>query len=141
MDKMARNVLAPLVLRLGLAVIFIYHGMTMIGSDKGWGTNWDTSGKLSAWVQAPVAWGQFLGGVAVGVGFLSRIAALGLIVIMAGAIAMVHAKHGFDLRSPSGPGYEYNFAIIVMCIGVILLGTGPLGLDYWIRPRRSSERH
>ena len=148
MDKLARNVLAPLVLRLGLAVVFIFHGMGKLGSDNKWGTGWDKrpeEQRLSPALQAPVAWGEFLGGVAVGIGFLSRIAALGLIAIMAGAIATVQGQHDFGLHSgptPGGPplGYEYNFVLIVLCIGVVLLGTGPLGLDYWIRPRRAHER-
>ena len=57
----------------------------------------------------------------------------------------LEGQHDFGLHSgptPGGPplGYEYNFVLIVLCIGVVLLGTGPLGLDYWIRPRRAHER-
>lgn len=140
MDKLARNVLAPLILRLGLAAVFIFHGMDKLGSEKKWGTAWMPEEKLPAIAQAPVAWGEFIGGVALAVGFLSRLAALGLIVIMAGAIATVQGVHGFGLHAEAGSpmplGYEYNAILIVMCAAVVLLGTGPLGLDYWIRPKK-----
>ena len=45
-------------------------------------------------VQLAVAWGQLIGGIALGVGFLTRLAALGIIVIMLGAIATVTARCG-----------------------------------------------
>jgi putative oxidoreductase len=143
MDRFAQHVLAPLVLRLGLAVVFVYHGMSKLGPESRWGTAWDA--ELPPAVQASVAWGEFLGGVALAIGFLVRLAGLGLVVIMAGAVALVHGKNGFALASPDVPatpaemGYEYNFVLIVLCLGVVLLGSGPLGLDYWLRPggRRS----
>jgi len=137
MDRFGQKVLAPLVLRLGLAVIFIYHGLSKLGPDTRWGTAWAGDLDLPPAVQAAVAWGEFLGGVALAIGFLARLAALGLIVIMVGAIALVHGQHGFALYNPISPsdlGYEYNFALIVLCLGVVLLGSGPVGLDYLLRP-------
>jgi putative oxidoreductase len=143
MEKFSRNVLAPLVVRLGLSVIFIYNGMVRLGPNMSWGTAWDLSASpLPAAVQAPVAWGAFLGGVALAIGFLVRLAALGLGAMMIGAIILVHFPHGFALISPDNPtglGYEYDFALVVLCLGAFLLGSGPLGLDYWLKPRRPPE--
>jgi uncharacterized membrane protein YphA (DoxX/SURF4 family) len=40
-DTFARNTLAPLILRLALAAIFIYHGVDKIASkDNTWGASW-----------------------------------------------------------------------------------------------------
>ena len=142
-DRLAKNLLAPLLLRLALAAVFIFHAMGKLGSAHDWGTNWNPS--LSPVVQALVAWGEFLGGVALAIGFLSRLAALGLIVIMAGAIVTVQGQHGFGLHSApeikpeqTVPplGYEFNVVLIVMCACVVLLGSGVLGLDYWLKPRK-----
>jgi len=127
MDKLARYALAPLVLRLGLAVVFIFHGMQKVQAQDKWGTGWHP--EMAAAMQAAVAWGELLGGVAMAIGFLTRLAALGLIAIMAGAIVTVHGEHGFALKNG---GYEYNFALIVIATGVVLLGSGVLGLDYWL---------
>jgi putative oxidoreductase len=124
-DSVAKNMLAPLVLRLGLAVIFIHHGLGKINETTNWGTKW-MGDKQPAHVQGAVAWGELIGGIAMSVGFLARLAGLGLAAIMGGAIYMVHGEKGFDL---SKGGYEYNFAIIIMCVAVILLGAGTLSLD------------
>ena len=95
--------------------------------------------------QALVAWGELLGGAALAVGFLTRLAALGIIAIMAGAIATVHWEQGFALHAVEGPagpmpaGFEYNFALIVMCLAVVLLGGGTLAVDrvFRVGPRRT----
>jgi putative oxidoreductase len=127
--------LVPLVLRFGLAVIFIYHGLEKVAGEgnelgAGWYKGPDGPGGV---VQLLVAWGELIGGVAVAVGFLTRIAALGLAVIMLGAIATVHGQHGFSLAKQ---GYEYNFAILIICTALILLGPGPLAVDRFVRLRR-----
>jgi putative oxidoreductase len=129
----SKNTVVPLLLRLALAAIFIFHGLAMIGPDKEWGLRWNTTDNAPpAVAQAAVAWGELLGGIALGVGFLTRLAALGIIAIMAGAIATVHWPHGFDITKG---GFEYNVAIIVMCACLVLGGPGPLAVDQFFRMR------
>jgi putative oxidoreductase len=134
MDKLARLALAPLLLRLGLAVVFIFHGMQKLLPDQSWGVGWNPG--LHVAVQAAVAWGEFLGGVALAIGFLTRLAALGIVAIMVGAIVTVHGQHGFALANK---GYEYNFVLIVMALAVALLGSGVLGLDRLLFPPRDDR--
>jgi putative oxidoreductase len=127
----AKNTLNPLLLRLMLAAIFIFHGYALVGGEgHQWGANWNPSLPVPA--QVAVAWGQLLGGIAFALGFLTRLAALGIIVIMAGAIATVHWPHGFDVVKG---GFEYNAAIIVMCLCLVLGGPGPLAIDRVFRQR------
>ena len=131
-----KTVVVPLLLRLTLAAIFIYHGWALVGGPKNqWGAAWmgDSPNAQPAPVQLAVAWGQLIGGIAMVFGFLSRLAALGLIVIMGGAIALVHWEHGFDIRDH---GFEYNFAIIMMCLCLVLVGPGPFAVDRFFRVRR-----
>jgi putative oxidoreductase len=71
-------------------------------------------------IQILVAWGEFSCGAAILLGFLTEIAAAGIIIIMIGAIVLVHAKNGFGMMNG---GFEYNFALIMMCL--TLIGTGP----------------
>lgn len=160
-DTMAKNTLAPLILRLGLAAIFIFHGMEKIrGEGNELGAAWMGKGEHAQpkIVQMLVAWGELVGGIALAVGFLTRLAAVGIAVIMAGAIANVHGKNGFAMISRNGfvtglvdpdkpdvsvgplfdpgtMGYEYNFAILVMCAAVIVLGGGALSADRIMRVR------
>src|SRR6516164_10730166 len=96
LDAICKNTLVPLILRLGLAAIFVFHGLGKVNADTNWGSNWNANLPVSQ--QIPVAWGELIGGVALGVGFLTRLAALGIIGIMAGAIATVHWDRGFGLQ-------------------------------------------
>jgi len=132
------NVLIPLLLRLALAAVFIYHGLSMVnGEGNGWGASWDKNQNApAAPVQLAVAWGELIGGVAMVVGFLTRVAALGLIAIMAGAIATVHWPHGFDITKG---GFEYNFVLIMICLCLVLAGPGPLAVDRVFRLRRQAR--
>jgi putative oxidoreductase len=138
-DTVLKGTLGPLVLRIGLAVIFIYHGLGKVNADTNWGSAWNPG--LPPYQQVAVAWGELLGGAALAVGFLTRLAALGIIAIMAGAIYTVHGQNGFALVNPSQPGklgFEYNFALIVMSLALVLLGGGTLAVDriFRLRPNR-----
>src|SRR5260370_26394026 len=82
-DVESRNTLVPLVLRLGLAFIFIYSGLQKITvSGTGWGSSWipdapDFIKPLPAAVQLAVAWSELIGGVPFGPGLFTRLGALG----------------------------------------------------------------
>jgi putative oxidoreductase len=132
-DAVAKNTLVPLVLRLGLAAIFTYHGATLIKED--WGAGWMNKmpEPAPAPLQLAVAWGQLIGGIAMLLGFLTRLAALGLIAVMGGAIYLVHLPKGFDIRDG---GYEYNILIIAVCIALVLMGPGTVAVDRFFRIRR-----
>ncbi len=134
-DALAKNTLAPLVLRLALAAVFIFHGLSLVLPDGNqWGAAWMKQPDAPpAAAQLAAAWGQLLGGLALAIGFLTRLAALGLIAIMAGAIALVHLPHGFDNTKN---GYEYNVVIIAVCVALVLTGGGALSLDRLLWRRR-----
>ena len=81
-----------------------------------------------------VAWGELLGGIAMLLGFLTRWAALGLVIIQIGAIATVTFAKGFS--AGGGAGYEYNLALIGMCLALMLTGGGPVSADQLLFARR-----
>jgi putative oxidoreductase len=127
---------APLVLRAGLGVIFLYHGSEKaLSAQAGWGTTWNPDPQMPAALQAMVAWGEFAGGAALLMGFLSRLAALGIAVIMAGAIVTVHGPKGFGLQHG---GFEYNYALIMMCLAIMCTGAGRYSVDYLLWRRRAA---
>ena len=136
--------LAPLILRFGLAAIFLFHGYLKIGA--GHTTEWNPG--MNPTLQAVIAWGEFVCGIALFFGLFTRIAALWIAAEMFGAIALVTGDRGF-LRigeGVQGPeytafnfkmvGFEYNFAIIVICATLLILGGGGLSLDYFLWGRR-----
>jgi uncharacterized membrane protein YphA (DoxX/SURF4 family) len=89
-------------------------------------------------MQFAVAWGELLCGLAMLVGVLTRLAAVGIIVIMVGAIYTVTGARGFV--ADAGAGYEYNLAIVAMCVVLIIKGAGPVSLDGWLAGRRHSAK-
>jgi putative oxidoreductase len=129
--------LAPLLLRIALAVIFIYHGSTKIGgAGNEAGSAWarEMPNPPPRVQQTAVAWGELTCGICMAIGFLTRLAAVGIIIIMAGAIYHVTGAHGFDATHN---GFEYNFAIIMMSLALLVSGGGKLTLArelHW--PRR-----
>ena len=134
----SKTVLVPLLLRLGLAAVFVYHGLDLVGgpSDQ-WGAAWNTTPDApAAPVQLAVAWGELIGGISLALGFLTRLAALGIGAIMAGAIRHVHLDHGFDITEG---GYEYNIILIVMSACLILGGPGPVAVDRFFRLKRKEN--
>jgi putative oxidoreductase len=81
----------------------------------------------------PVTIGEFFGGLGLIVGFLCRFSAASLIVIMIGAIAMVHGQHGFFLgHAPTdtlaSAGFEYNLALIGLLAPILIAGPGNLAI-------------
>ena len=105
--------LAPHVhwgLRLSLAATFIYHG---------WGKFPIESFSAAMGMPVPMAWAvalaELAGGAALIVGafgkdILTRLGGLIVIVIMIGAIGMVHAKNGFNVMNG---GMEFQLLMLV----------------------------
>jgi len=119
------KLLAPLFLRLGLGVIFLYHGYSKVfGEGANLGSSWNPHG-MAAIVQILVSWGELLCGGAILLGFMTKLAASGIIIIMMGAIVLVHGKNGFGIM---GGGFEYNYALISMCLALIGTGPGPYSI-------------
>jgi putative oxidoreductase len=140
LDVVAKNTIVPLILRLGLAAIFIFHGSQKVNPDNDWGATWANNMKLpdppNKPAQLAVAWGELIGGIALAAGFMTRLAALGIGLIQAGAIYTTTGKNGFDVVQH---GYEYNFLIIVVCVSLILMGGGTLAVDRVFRLRRRRD--
>ena len=83
------------VVRVTLGVIFFAHGsQKVLGWFGGYGLKGTTGYFVSIGLPLPVAYAacffEFLGGIGLVLGLLTRLAALAVIVMMAGAIAKVH---------------------------------------------------
>jgi len=110
-----------LFLRFGLGVIFLFHGYNKVfNAGHAWGSSWNPHGMPAA-MQVLVSWGEFLAGLGFLSGVLTTYAAFGIILIMLGAIAVVHGKNGFNMMNG---GFEYNYALISMCLALIANGPG-----------------
>src|SRR3954454_16824856 len=126
--------LSLLILRLVVGGIFMIHGsQKMFGAFGGPGLKAVVEMFGGGPLGYLVSIGEFFGGVGLVFGFLSRFSAASLIVIMCGAIAMVHGKNGFF-----GPtGFEYNLALIGLLLAILICGPGRLSIAGCFFPRSS----
>lgn len=127
---------ALLLVRVIVGIIFVAHGaQKLFGAFGGPGL----SGVVEHLgpIGYPVAVGEFFGGLGLIVGFLNRFSAASLVVIMLGAIAMVHGKNGFF-----GPaGFEYNLALIGLLMPVLIAGPGRFSVSRVLPlPKRAAGR-
>ncbi len=131
------------VVRVTLGVIFFAHGsQKVLGWFGGYGLKGTTDYFVSTGLPRPVAYLvcflEFLGGLGLFFGFLTRLAALAVTVVMVGAIATVHARNGFflnwELTPGKGHGYEANLAFLAMAVACLIAGGGALSLDRLIVP-------
>lgn len=122
------------VLRLALGIIFIAHGgQKLFGWFGGQGLEPTVAGFARMGVPAPLAYltafTEFFGGIAVLIGLLSRLGALGIACVMLGAIVLVHAKNGFFMNSPGGAGIEFTLALFSMALAILIAGPGKIALS------------
>ncbi len=132
-----------LVLRVIVGVIFAAHGaQKLFGAFGGDGLATTVEKFGGGPLGYLVTIGEFFGGIGLIFGFLSRFSAASIIVIMIGAIAMVHGKNGFFLgHGPESTlataGFEYNLALIGLLLPILLCGPGRFSIGQWFLPRSS----
>lgn len=132
-----------LLIRVIVGVIFMAHGsQKMFGWFGGYGLAKTVEMFGGGAIGYLVPIGEFFGGVGLVFGFLSRFSAASLIVIMGGAIAMVHGKNGFFLGS--GPdstlkdsGFEFCLALIGLLLPIFICGPGRFSIGQFFLPKSS----
>lgn len=70
--------------------------------------------------------GEFLGGLGLLVGFLTPIAALGVMCVMATAILKVHLHNGLMMQNQ---GFEYPLTLLWVAFFFFVHGAGPVSVD------------
>src|ERR1700688_1018942 len=126
------------IMRMVLGVVFFAHGAQLA---LGWFGGAGLQSTVRVFrehlrIPAPLALlsiaAEFLGGLGLIVGFLSRIAALGIAVVMIVALLAVHWKFGFFMNwygEKQGHGIEYYILVLVLTLVVMIKGGGTFSLD------------
>jgi putative oxidoreductase len=141
---------AVLLLRIALGVIFFAHGAQKV---LGWFGGYGLTGSLDYFehalgISAPLfyltAFTEFIGGIAIIFGLLSRVFAIGYFIEMLVALFKVHLPMGFFMNWGSiagrGEGYEFHIALLAMSFAAALLGPGAYSLDYLFVNHRAREK-
>jgi putative oxidoreductase len=116
-----------LALRLVVGLVFVMHGGQKI-FVKGMPAVAGFLGQVG--LEPPMVWAvvltgaEIVGGVALIVGALTRIAAVTLGITMVVAIATVLGTKGFFL-----PGYEFALTLLGAAVAIALTGPGPYAID------------
>jgi putative oxidoreductase len=119
---------ALLAVRVVAGTIFAAHGaQKLLGAFGGPGLA--KTVEMMGVLGYPVTIGEFFGGLGLIVGFLTRFSAASLILIMLGAIGMVHGKNGFFLANG---GFEYNLALIGLLVPTLIAGPGPYSIGRFL---------
>jgi putative oxidoreductase len=125
------------ILRLILGVVFFVHGAQ---KAFGWFGGYGYAGTMGFFAQmgipAPLGMlaiaAEFLGGLGLIVGFLSRIAAFGIFCNMLVAVFMIHIHVGFFMNwagAQKGEGYEYHLLAAAIALAIMISGAGALSID------------
>lgn len=132
------NDYATLILRVLLAVVFFPHGAQKV---FGWFGGYGFSVSMSMFTDKmgiPVflaflaIMAESAGAVALFTGFLTRIAAFGILTNMTVAVLLVHYKNGFFMNwagTKAGEGFEFHLLAIAIAMALVLRGAGRWSID------------
>ena len=124
----------------GLLPIRIIAGLTLIAHglpkffDVSGGYGFFESVNLPPELFVPIALLEVVGGFAILLGILTRIASALLIIEMLGAILMVKLSKGFI------GGYEFELLLISIFMSLVILGPGKISIENYILKREIFPR-
>ena len=132
-----------LLLRLVAGLIIFPYGMQKLfgwfddlGGGVGINETLDRMRKKK--IPLAVAWlvilGQSLGSIALIFGCVSRIAATGNFIIFTGAL-IVHRRDGWTMNwagKKKGEGVECFIMLLSILLVIVLRGSGPFSIDFWM---------
>ncbi len=111
-----------LLLRLAVGTIFLVHGRSKLGS-------WKQPAQGLNGMMRMLSIAEPLGGVALLFGFLTQPAALGLGLIMVGAIYFKSMKWKTPFFALDKNGWEFDALILAACLLLLTMGAGSASLD------------
>ena len=129
--------IAAFIARITLGIVILPHGLQILlglfgGAGFSGTVEFFVSSGLPAFVAILIIIGESFGALGLILGFLSRLAALGITIIMLGAIVTVHLQNGFFMNwdgSKAGEGFEFHLLAIGLGLIVLIKGGGIWSVD------------
>lgn len=133
------NSWAALIIRITLGIVVFPHGaQKLLGWFGGFGFE-GTMGFLTGSVHLPwilallVVLIEFFGALFLVLGFITRLAALGMLANFIGIVYTSHWHNGFFMNWANtagvGQGYEYHLLVIGMSLALLIAGGGKASID------------
>jgi putative oxidoreductase len=116
--------LALLVLRIVLGVIMIAHGYPKVTGISHFMQTVSGLG-LPGWLAYLSAVAEFVGGILVLLGLITRCASFAILIDLGVAIWKVHLKNGLL----GDKGYQFPLALAAIAFALIFFGAGSMALD------------
>jgi len=113
------------ILRLAVAIIFIYHALPKLKNAKG----------MAQMVGMPAGMililglVEFLSSAGLIFGFYTQLAALLLAIVMVGAVGMKMMKWSVPFSASDKTGWEFDLILLASNIAILLGGGGAIGIQ------------
>jgi putative oxidoreductase len=127
-----------LILRLVLGATFFIHGLVKFQGGIENIAGWFDSIGLPGFMAYCVALLEMVGGIALIIGFGSRILSALFVLLMLGATVKVKLAGGF-LGNGQGAGYELDLALMAMALFIAINDSKMFALDQLIFKKDKSE--
>ncbi len=114
-------------LRGAIGVIFIVHSLKKF--DPSW-QDWLTSIGMPPEMQLPIALAEFIGGIFLLVGILTRVTGSIFAVILLGAIFHIRWENGFFI---SKGGWEWDLVMLSVVLAIIVAGPGRASISHLVK--------
>jgi putative oxidoreductase len=124
----------PFPIRIIAGIAFILHGLPKLSNLPGTEDFFDNMVGLPAALALPVGLLEVIGGIAILVGFLTRIASILFIIEMIGSTIVAKLPKGFV------GGYELDLLLIAISISLILTRPGRLSIEWNVLRRELFPR-
>ncbi|MCQ6276089.1 DoxX family protein [Bacillus sp. V3B] len=133
-----KNEVGALILRVVLGVIFFIHGLVKFQDGIENTVGWFSSIGLPGFLAYGVALIELVGGMALIIGFGTKIISALLAILMIGATLKVKLAVGF-LGNGQMAGYELDLALLAMAIYLAINGSKLLSVSRFIFKGNSND--
>ncbi len=114
-------------IRAALGSIFLVHSLKKF--DPSW-QDWLMQMGLPPEMQLPIALAEFIGGIMLLVGVLTRITASIFSIIVLGAIFHIRWENGFFV---SEGGWEWDLVMLAALLSIIVAGPGRVSISHLVK--------
>lgn len=124
--------LGLLLMRIAAGAVLAAHGWYKVLDRAHGHVHLVESLHLPGWLAYLSTATEFIGGMLLIAGLLTRLAAIAATINMSVAVALVHWPHGL-----TGPGgFQFPLCLLALCFALVTFGAGPLSLDHWLLHHR-----
>lgn len=119
------NNVGLLILRLAVAIIFIYHALPKLKNAKGMAQMMG----MPAGMIFMLGGVEFLSSIGLVLGIYTQLAAALLAIVMIGAIYFKMAKWHMPFAAMDKTGWEFDLILLAANIAILLSGGGSIGIQ------------